>query len=206
MISKKKFYTKHKGTYKKLKMDHIICSFVIFKCNFAMEDQDDVNDHYRKVHNFSDGGVFHLRRREKIDINMTLPFQIPDFKEFQSMGPNKQTAMINKIYNHCVSRGVVEDTSNKNEATLLRSRSSEFLTEMKRSSSQNYYDRFKFYLSQIVDTDIDDGFVCVWKNIEGAMYSAVGKENKVNRLYNLIDINPADFHTKPLEILIGEVF
>ena len=95
--TKKKFYTKHKGTYKKLKMDHIICSFVIFKCNFAMEDQDDVNDHYRKVHNFSDGGVFHLRRREKIDVNMSLPFVIPDFKDFQSMGPNKQTAMINKI-------------------------------------------------------------------------------------------------------------
>ena len=70
-----------------------------------------------------------MKKREKIDVNLSLPFVIPELKDFQSMGPNKQTAMINKIYTHCVSRGVFEDTSNKNEANLLRSRSTEFLTE-----------------------------------------------------------------------------
>ena len=76
---------------------------------------------------------------------------------------------------------------------------------MKRSSGPNYYDRFKFALTHIVDTDVEDGFVCVWKNVEEAMYAAVGKENKVNILYTLIETKPSDFHSKPLEILIGDV-
>ena len=59
--------------------------------------------------------------------------------------------------------------------------------------------------SHIVDTDVEDGFVCVWRDVEKAMFSAVGKENKVNRLYTFLDTKPSDFHTKPLELLIGDV-
>ena len=37
------------------------------------------------------------------------------------------------------------------------------------------------------------------------MFSAVGKENKVNRLYTFLDKKPSDFHSKPLELLIEDV-
>ena len=76
---------------------------------------------------------------------------------------------------------------------------------MKRSSAPNYYDRFKFALTHILDRDVEDGFVCVWRDVEKAMFSAVGKENKVNRLYTFLDKKPSDFHSKPLELLIGDV-
>ena len=94
------------------------------------------------------------------------------------MGPNIQAALLDKTYTQCVARGVFDDTSNRNESNLLRIRSVEFLTEMKKSSALNYYERFKFALSHMVDTDVEDGFVCVWREVEKAMFSAVGKKIK----------------------------
>ena len=76
---------------------------------------------------------------------------------------------------------------------------------MKRSSAPNYYDRFKFALTHILDKDVEDGFVCVWKDVEQAMFQAIGKENKVNRLYTFLEKKSSDFHSKPLELLIGDV-
>ena len=52
---------------------------------------------------------------------------------------------------------------------------------------------------------MEDGFVCVWREVEQAMFSAVGQENKVNRLYAFLDKKPSYFHSKPLKLLIGEV-
>lgn len=58
---KEKFSNKHKRTYKKLKMEHIVCSFIVFKCDLGLDYQDDINSHYSRVHNFSSGGVYHLK-------------------------------------------------------------------------------------------------------------------------------------------------
>ena len=60
---------------------------------------------------------------------------------------------------------------------------------MKRASAPNYYDRFKFALTHIIDKDVEDGFVFVWRDVENAMFAAVGKENKVNRLYAFLTKN-----------------
>mgnify|MGYP003314670161 CR=1 FL=1 len=201
---KQKFMDKHKRNNDKLTLDMVECRFIMFKCNLGLTHQDNINGHYRTVHQF-DSGIFHLRKLEIIDVNLNLPFTIPELTDFQSLGPNKQAALLDKVYTHCVARGVFDDTSNRNEANLLRSRSIEFLTEMKRASAPNYYDRFKFALTHIIDRDVEDGFMCVWREVEEAMYSAVGKENKVNRLYTFLDKKPSDFHSKPLELLIGDV-
>ena len=170
----------------------------------GLTHQDNIDRHYRTVHQF-ETGIYHLKKREIIDVNINLPFSIPDLTNFHSLGPNKQSALIDKVYTQCVARGVFDDTSNKNESNLLRSRSLEFLSEMKKSSAPNYYERFKFALSNIVDTDVEDGFVCRWRDVKKAMFTAVGKENKVNRLYAFLDKKPSDFHGAPLELLIGQV-
>ena len=76
---------------------------------------------------------------------------------------------------------------------------------MKKASLPHYYERFKFALKNILNKDVDDGFVCTWQNIEDAMFQAVGKENKVNRLHAFNKMRPSDFHSKPLEILIADI-
>ena len=76
---------------------------------------------------------------------------------------------------------------------------------MKKASLPHYYERFKYNLKNIVHTDLDDGFVCTWQNVEEAMFQAVGKENKVNRLHAFNKIKSSDFHSKPLEILFTDI-
>ena len=76
---------------------------------------------------------------------------------------------------------------------------------MKNSSSPHYFDRFKFALRNIINKDVDNDFVCTWQHVETAMFQAIGKENKVNRLYTFNKMKPSDFHSKPLEILIADI-
>ena len=65
--------------------------------------------------------------------------------------------------------------------------------------------RFKYCLKNALDTEIDDGFVCTWQDIEDSMIQAVGKENQVNRLHAFNKMKSSDFHSKPLELLIADI-
>ena len=201
---KRLFFNKHVRTNANLKMEMIGLSYRIFKCNMALTSTQKIENHYKKTHLLPKGYVS-LRKRETIAVNSSLEFKITDITEFQSLVPNKQTALLDKIYTHVVATGVFKEDSNRNEASLHRSRSTEFLTEMKKASLPHYYDRFKFALKNILNKDVDDGFVCTWQNIEDAMFQAVGKESKVNRLHAFNKMKPSDFHSNPLEILIADI-
>ena len=121
------------------------------------------------------------------------------------MGPEKQAALLDKIFTHVISTGVFEENSMKSESTLQRSRSIEFLKEIEKSSLQNHFERFKFALKNIVNTDIEVEFICTWQNVEDAMFQAVGKESKVNRHHLFNKIKPSDFHSKPMEIIFSDI-
>ena len=112
---------------------------------------------------------------------------------------------MNKIYTHVIATGVFEENSNKNESSLYRSRFTEFMKETKKACLPHYYERFKYCLKNALDTEIDDGFVCTWQDIEDSMIQAIGKENKVNRLHAFNKIKSSDFHSKPLELLIADI-
>ena len=162
-----------------------------------------IESHNKKTH-LLPKGYLSLKKRETIAVNSSLEFKITNISEFQSLAPNKQVALMDKIYTHVVATGVFEENSNRNEANLYRSRSIEFLNEMKKACLPHYYERFKYSLKNILDKEVDDRFVCTWQNIEDAMFQAVGKENKVNRLHAFNKMKPSDFHSKPLEILIAD--
>lgn len=122
---KQKFMDKHKRNNDKLTIDMIKCGIIMIKCNLGLSHQDNINGHYKSVHHF-ESKVFHLRKREIITVNVNLPFTIPDLTDFQSLGPNKQAALLDKAFTQCVATGVFNNTSDRNESCLSRSRSSEF--------------------------------------------------------------------------------
>ena len=201
---KKKFFNKHIMAHTGLKKEDINISYRVFKCNTALASNQKIDSHYRKIH-LLPKGCLSLRKREIIDVNTTLEFKIIDLTQFQSLGPNKQAALLDSVYTHVVTRGVFEENSSRNGATLQRSRSNDFLSGMKKASSPHYYERFKFALKNILNKDVDDDFVCTWQNVEDAMFQAIGKENKVNRLHSFNKMKSSDFHSKPLEILIADI-
>ena len=61
------------------------------------------------------------------------------------------------------------------------------------------------HLQNTLDKDIDESFVCKWKDIERALYAVVGREQNVTRLYTFMDKTASEFHSAPLELLINQV-
>ena len=201
---KQKFFNKHVRTHNNLLMNMIKLSYRVFKCNKALTTPQNIESHYKRIH-FLPKGPLSLNKRETITRNSNLEFKITDLTNFQSLGPEKQAALLDKIFTHVVSTGVFEENSMKSESTLQRSRSLEFLKEIEKSSLQNHFDRFKFALKNIVNTDIEVEFICTWQNVEDAMFQAVGKESKVNRHHLFNKIKPSDFHSKPMEIIFSDI-
>ena len=86
------------------------------------------------------------------------------------------------------------------------SRSRDFMTELAKSSSQEYFGCFKMHLNEALeDVDIEEDFQCKWKDLETALYQAIGKEQNIARLYNFMDKKASDFHSAPLELIIDQV-
>ena len=59
---KQKFLNKHIGTHTTLKLHMITCEYIMFKCNLDLTHKDNIKGHYRKVHQFTNGRVFHLKK------------------------------------------------------------------------------------------------------------------------------------------------
>ena len=199
-----KSFNKHIRTHANLKMDDIKVSYRMLKCNMTLLNDQKMQHHYKKVH-LLPNGFASLRKRETINVNTDMDFKIIDLTNFQDVSQNKQNKLLDKIYTLAVATGVFEESSSRNDARINKSRSTDFINEMKKVCLQNYFERFKFSLRNIINRDVNDDFVCTWQNIEDAMLQAVGKENEVNLIYAFNKIKSSDFHSKPLEIIFADV-
>ena len=77
-----------------------------------------IDSHYKKVH-LLPKGYLSLNKRETISLNSGLEFKVTDLTNFQSLGPDKQTALLNKVYTHVVTTRVFEENPDKNESRML---------------------------------------------------------------------------------------
>lgn len=112
------------------------------KCNLQLTDQDHVDEHYKIVHGLR-GGAAALIPFQEIEVNTQIPFTVPNLTTIEQVGPDKKSQMVTSFFIRCVARGVISNTTNRNESCLNESRSSEFMTELARSSSPTFFGRFK---------------------------------------------------------------
>ena len=98
-----KFHGKHHGTNSKLTRQMINTSYIIFKCNLNLLDQDHVDEHYLDVHSL-EGGAAALIQLEEIEVNTKLPFSVPDLQAIEKLGPDKRTQVFTSFYNQSVAR------------------------------------------------------------------------------------------------------
>ena len=132
-----------------LNLGNIKVTYMTLKCNLPLINDQKIQHHYKKVHLLPNGALS-LNKRETIKVNKDLDFKITDLTKFQDVSQNEQNALINKIYTHVVAVGVFEESSGRNEARINKSRSTEFINEMKKVCLQNYFERFKFSLKSII--------------------------------------------------------
>ena len=203
-VFKDKFFEKHSGANLLLTREMIAVTFLTFKCNLPLKSKEDVDDHFEDVHGI-EGGATDLLPSQEIEVNASIPFEVPDLATIENVGQDKKSEIIRAFYITCVSRGVINKTNNRNKASLSESRSKEFMKELSKSSSTVFFGRFRKYLKEKSNKGIDESFLCKWKIIEEALYSAVGREQNVTRLYNFVDKDGSDFNPYPMELLIDQV-
>ena len=101
---------------------------------------------------------------QEIEVDTKIAFTIPSLQEIEQVGPDKRVQIISSVYTRCVSRGIINKTSNKSASDLRDSRSKDFMTELERSSTKKYFARFKMHLSEALeDVDTNEDFKYKWK-------------------------------------------
>ena len=88
---------------------------------------------------------------------------------------------------------------------LQKSMTANFMDRMEKACSPPFYGRFKFTLKNLIKKEVDNDFTCTWAEVESAMYSAVGEENKVQKLHGFNKIKASNFYGKSLELVITDV-
>ena len=201
---KDKFFDKHTGTNNLLTREMIAVTFVTFKCNLPLRSKEDVDDHFEDVHGIEEGAT-RLLPFQEIAVNESLPFKIPKLAEIENYGQDKKIEVIRALYITCAARGVVNKTNNRNEACLNESRSREFMHELSKFCSPLFLGRVKKYIREQTKKDISESFSCKWSIIEAALYSAMGREQNITKIYNFIDKDGTDFNNFPLELLFDQI-
>lgn len=124
-----RFFHKHKGDNAKLIKEMITISYLVFKCNLTLIDQDYIDEHYQDVHGI-EGGAIKLSHLQEIEVDTKIAFTLPSLQEIEQVGPDKRVQIISSVYTQCVSRGIIDKTSNKSESSLKDSRSKDLMTEL----------------------------------------------------------------------------
>ena len=170
-----------------------------------MTEQDKIDEHIKDVHGIEEGATS-LKPLQQIEVDTKLTFSLPSALDIELVGPDKRAQVVHSMYTRCVSRGIINKTSNKNTADLSESRSREFMIELEKNSTKTYFACFKMYLSvELEDIDINEDFTCKWGQLEQAFYNAIGKEQNIIRLSNFFDKDYKQFHSQPLELIIDQV-
>ena len=202
---KELYYTKYRPANDRLNKTMIDVTYTSFKCDLAMQEQEEIDDHIRNVHGV-EYGVNSMKPVQRIEVDTKIVFILPSILEIELVGSKKRKALINSIYTCSVARNVINKTPNKNTADLNMSRSKDFMTELSKSAPTNFFSRFKMHLYEALEgIDIDADFTCKWSVIEKALYLAMSKEQNTLRLSNFYDKDYDQFHSLPLELIINQV-
>ena len=203
---KTKFYTHYIGRNPKLTGEMITLSFISFICYHQFGDQRAIDEHVEEIHGFTDG-VTELSQKQTIEVDSKIAFNLPSLLDVELLGPDKRKNKFNEVYVACVARNIIKQNANEANSDLNKSRSAEFMNELKKSTTNTYYERFKMHLKNLIgpSEDIDGSFSCKYYQILSAFKNAINKEQDSVRLENFLSKNFESFHSLPLEILIGNV-
>ena len=203
---KTKFFNHHSSQNPKLTDEMITIIFTSFMCCLPLGNQRAIDEHVEDIHGFTDG-VDELKEDQRIQVDSKIAFTLPSLLDIELMGPEKRKNKFHEVYVICVARDILKKNSNEANSDLNRSRSVEFMSELKKSTSNTYYERFKMHLKNLIgfSEDIDGSFSCKYEHILSALTSAINKEQDTVRLENFLNTTFETFHSLPLELLIGNV-
>ena len=166
------FIGKHKGNNPKLKKEHISVFFTSLICGLELFDQMQISDHYKEIH-----GI------EQNDLKLETAFLCPSLHGIEEMGEVGRAMITEVIFHRCRDSGMLFPT--ENGFSITHHRAQELVTEIKKASSMQYFQRFFVILEQALrseDLQASSAFSCDWTVIQEALTSAIGEDQAINRM------------------------
>ena len=192
-----------KATFPGLTVDDVTEEFHVLKCNWAVADQVDYNDHCKVMHGIVPGK---MRAETNISVNHSLPFKLNSAMTILNLGTGDHSAILQDWYTKSVASGLVTKSSNKASSDIQEPRSKELLNEIIRVTEKQFNKRFVLELKKIpaVVGDLDYAFTCKWEDIEAAFYAALGKDQSVDRHDNFVK-DQYSLGGNTMEYIISEI-
>ena len=154
-------------------------------------------------------GINSLSPLQVITVDRDQVFKCPDLQRMEDVGPEEREMLANSVYNMSVAKGVFQViNNNKSQADLKRNRAQEFLDEVRKACSRNYYGRFNMLLgNELVaqGLNIAGDFTVKWQTVQDCLFKAIGDEQGVTRMSKFLALNYTKFSEQPLELLFNRV-
>ena len=136
-------------------------------------------------------------------------FTCPDLKNVEDVGTEEKGLAVDAVYNMSVAKGVFKTLNNqRSTADICKTRSQEFLRELKKACQTNFYGRFYMKLGRTLRAsgqNISGDFTVKWQIVENCLYGAVSDVEGVTRMDNFLNLNYTKFTGATLELLVYDV-
>ena len=194
--------------YPGLSRDHVTVATSVFICGLNLLNVQHITEHYIHVHGLPQG-VSSLRPLETITVDKDTAYKCPDLKPIEEVGTEERAMMVEAVYNMSVTKGVFQaNINNKKAASLRKTRAQEFVKELQKACTEQFYGRFFMLLGRTLRTtgqNIQGDFSIKWNMIEECLYNAISDSEGVRRLDNFCNLNYTRFSGRTLELLIYDI-
>ena len=198
----------HATAYPGLGRDHMSVAISVFTCGLHLFNFQHIHEHYLQVHGLPEG-VASLKTLQTITLDKDTAFTCPDLRNIEDVGTEEKGLAVDAVYNMSTAKGIFKSSNNnRSTADLCRTRSQEFLREVKKVCQVKFYGRFYMKLGRILKAsgqNISGDFSVKWQVVEDCLYGAVSDVEGVTRLDNYLNLNYTKFTGATLELLVYEV-
>ena len=198
----------HTTAFPGLGREHMSVAISVFTCGLHLFNFQHIHEHYLHVHGLPEG-VASLKTLQTITLDKDTAFTCPDLRNIEDVGTEEKGLAVDAVYNMSTAKGIFKSPdNNRSTADLCKSRSQEFLREMKKVCQTKFFGRFKMKLGRTLKAsgqNISGDFTVKWQVIENCLYDAVSDVEGVTRLDNYLNLNYSKFTGATLELLMYDV-
>ena len=157
----------------------------VFTCGLQLFNFQHIHEHCVQVHGLPEG-IASLRTLQTIALDKDTAFTCPDLRNIEDVGTEEKGLAVDAVYNMSTAKGIFKSANNnRSTADLCKTRSQEFLRELKKVCQTKFYGRFYMKLGQTLKAsgqNISGDFTVKWQIVENCLYEAVSDVEGVTRM------------------------
>ena len=182
----KKFVQEFKAKNVGLTVEHVKISYILMRCNLAMDNRADVEEHTWFTHGME---MSQVKREVKIKVNEAETLELTAAMNFKELSKQGRLEVYDSWFALCVATATVTNDENKDNCKIQKHKAGQFLKSLKNAITPEMYQNVYFQLQRTLKEgdNLLLGFQCKWSEFENAMEEALGPMSKVRRFKSFLN-------------------